>query len=441
MTTEPSDKPSSEDHVLRGEDYARIGDRPLTFLVITSTFPPRGGSSVQRVAKFCKYAKRMGAEPIVVTAKFDGGLLDETLLDDLPEDLEVHRVADSVLSKNKTLTKITRKLSKAFFLDENAEWRTAAIVEGIKITRSRQIDAIFVSYGSISALLAGAKISYIAKKPLFIDIRDLKNKNRFNRKRITSPRPFSSFRIDGIEKRIFNSANAFSVVSKGYHSILKNYYNINGKQISLIYNGYDTEDFFTLRDNVETSSDEKVIRYIGFITHPDSLHKLIEATAIINQRRRDEGLKDVHLEIVGSNNPSEYQRIIDRCSGKNWCSFLDYVDHSKAIKLMKSASALVLLQHAEAGVLTGKLFEYIGSGSPILLLNNNNIELSKVVNEYDLGEVASYQNVAGISKAIDKLMAHSSPYRSAADVQMFRRDYQATQFLNALYQMCKLQKS
>lgn len=61
-------------------------------LIITYYWPPSGGAGVQRWVKFCKYLPQLDYEPIVLTVK-DGTypLVDETLVDQIPEELKVYR--------------------------------------------------------------------------------------------------------------------------------------------------------------------------------------------------------------------------------------------------------------------------------------------------------------------------------------------------------------
>jgi len=50
---------------------------------------------------------------------------------------------------------------------------------------------------------------------------------------------------------------------------------------------------------------------------------------------------------------------------------LDYVAHNEAVKYMMSSSALLLIipsHSSNKSIITGKLFEYLASGKPILCL-------------------------------------------------------------------------
>ena len=62
-------------------------------LIISSHFAPDAHIGAKRITKFCKYLPQYGWQPIVLTSDIsDYHRLDETLMDQLPKDVEIHRV-------------------------------------------------------------------------------------------------------------------------------------------------------------------------------------------------------------------------------------------------------------------------------------------------------------------------------------------------------------
>ena len=64
----------------------------MKILQITYYYPPMGGAGVQRALKFSKYLPRHGVTPIVLACDDPHYVRDETLLGEVPEGLEVHRI-------------------------------------------------------------------------------------------------------------------------------------------------------------------------------------------------------------------------------------------------------------------------------------------------------------------------------------------------------------
>lgn len=62
-------------------------------LIISTHFAPDAHVGAKRITKFCKYLSQYSWKPIVLTTeKHDYYRIDESLLDELPEDVEIHRV-------------------------------------------------------------------------------------------------------------------------------------------------------------------------------------------------------------------------------------------------------------------------------------------------------------------------------------------------------------
>ncbi len=68
-------------------------------LMVANQFPPMGGSGVQRSVKFAKYLPGFDWEPIVFTRECQQGLMDASLLKDLPDNLKVIRTKAYDLSE------------------------------------------------------------------------------------------------------------------------------------------------------------------------------------------------------------------------------------------------------------------------------------------------------------------------------------------------------
>ena len=66
-----------------------------------------GGSGVQRTTKFVKYLPQFGIEPIVITKEYVGSLRDETLLEEIPNNLKIYRMKPYDMINRKRIIKTT----------------------------------------------------------------------------------------------------------------------------------------------------------------------------------------------------------------------------------------------------------------------------------------------------------------------------------------------
>ena len=117
---------------------------------------------------------------------------------------------------------------------------------------------------------------------------------------------------------------------------------------------------------------------------------------------------------------------------KQYLSILPYVEHPIAINEMINSDILfVVIPDLEKnrGIITGKLFEYIASGTEIILIGKNNSEASNIL--MDLG----YQHVYDINDEIDfnSLLINNHRGQRALDkISRIEQSKQLSQIFNML---------
>ena len=77
-----------------------------------------------------------------------------------------------------------------------------------------------------------------------------------------------------------------------------------------------------------------------------------------------------------------------------------YVPHGEAIQEMRSAGALVFFQPDDYEGSSGKIFEYLVAGRPILCVANRSNLASRLVEEFDAGVVVEPGDALGIEESI-----------------------------------------
>lgn len=78
-------------------------------LFIANQFPPIGGSGVQRSLKFVKYLSRLGNEVLVVSKDASKDLKDDSLLNDVPENVRVIRLKAHDINNSGLIKKVYAK--------------------------------------------------------------------------------------------------------------------------------------------------------------------------------------------------------------------------------------------------------------------------------------------------------------------------------------------
>ncbi|MDA9699090.1 glycosyltransferase [Flavobacteriaceae bacterium] len=358
----------------------------LNILIITYYWPPSGGSGVQRWMFFAKYLKQFGHNPIILTVdpKYASYNLTDNSLIDQVKDIEVHKTASFEILKlysifksgNKTraipqsyiptqsiFDKIALFIRLNFFIpDSRIGWNYFAFKKAKKLIEDNNINCIITSGPPHSSHLIGKKIYNKFKLKWIVDLRDpwaelfyLKNKFQFNYVKKLNLK----FEVD-----VLNSADAIlTTVGKRYKSILKDKLS-NTKKIYKIYNGYDKIAYDKIE---EIKPDSYNIVFTGILSKNHNYQLFLEVLSLLKEKYKDLNMIFTFAGKIDEkikNLFSEKIRLIDN----------GYVTHDKAIKIIKSSHLLInftYLNTEDTDMVSGKLIEYLASGSPIINFSNS----------------------------------------------------------------------
>ncbi len=365
-------------------------------LIFTYYFPPAGGVAVQRFLKFSKYLPEFGWEPIIVTvANGSYPYYDESLLKEISPSLKVYRTktfepfefynmlkgkkgkAMPVVSvgshQNKSFfQKISEYIRANFFVpDARMGWVTYAVKQAEEIIKSEKIDAIITTGPPHSTHLIGLELKEKFGFKWIADFRDPWTGIFYNN---ILPRTESTKQKDrALETKVLQTADLVTVISQG----MKHEFEDRAKKIEVVMNGFDEEDF--LKSEVRNQKSEMFsIRYVGNLMASQNVEvfwKAIRELRIANFELR--------IEFIGRVDDAVKKSISE--NGLNDCvSYIDFVDHNKAVQLMQEASMLLFVipdVKDNALILTGKLFEYLASKSEMISIGPVNGNANEVLKQ------------------------------------------------------------
>ncbi|MCX6254057.1 MAG: glycosyl transferase family 1, partial [Bacteroidia bacterium] len=90
--------------------------------------------------------------------------------------------------------------------------------------------------------------------------------------------------------------------------------------------------------------------------------------------------------------------------------FLPYVIHSDAIKYMMRSTVLILIipsHQSNKSIVTGKLFEYLAAGKPILCLGPFDGDAADIINKCKSGVTVDYYDAENILKFLGNIDQYS----------------------------------
>ena len=416
-------------------------------LIITYYWPPSGGGGVQRVLKFCKYLPDYGWNPVVLTVK-DGEFpaFDNSLEEDA-NDIVCTKVKGfsfySVFKKfsgkknvpsyqispgndDNLITKLARWIRFNLIIpDGRIGWYGGAIKAAKKIIIENNIDMIFTSGPPHSVHLIG---NSLAKKTGIKWVTDFRDPWVDSFYYVENPRnKIISFFDNYLEKLVLCNCNYLITVSNGVLSLLNKNKYIDGKS-EVIYNGYDPDDFINKKRKKLSNRENIIISHIGTLSKSQNPKGLLNSVKNYNQLNN---IKSILIKCIGSVHSSIKDYAIKN-GLKQYLSIMPYVEHPLAINEMINSDILfVVIPDLEKnrGIITGKLFEYIASGTEIILIGKNNSEASNIL--MDLG----YQHVYDINDEIDfnSLLINNHKGQIALDkISRIEQSKQLSQIFNML---------
>ena len=390
---------------------------------------------------FAKYLKQFGYNPIVLTvnSKYASYNLIDNSLTDQVKGIEVHKTPSFEILKlysmfksgNKTkaipqsyipsqsfFDKIASFIRLNFFIpDSRIGWNYFAFKKAKKIIEDNNINCVVTTGPPHSSHLIGKKIYKKFKLKWIVDLRDpwaelfyLKNKFQFKYVKKLNLK---------FEADVLNSADAIlTTVGNRYQTILKDKL-LNSKKIYKIYNGYDK----TAYDKIEEiKPDSYNIVFTGILSKNHNYQLFFEALSLLKNKYQDLNLIFTFAGKIDKEVKSLFSEKIH---------FIDngYVIHEKAIKIIKSSHLLInfnYLNTEDTDMVSGKLIEYLASGSPIINFSNlakeSNLILQSSKKSFNADSNDLIKVVDFIKKEYDNWFEGNYKKEIPKDIESFSRE-------------------
>lgn len=397
----------------------------LRVLVITYYWPPSGGAGVQRALKFVRYFPEFGINPVVLTVdpeKASYPVTDPTLAKDIPSTVEVVmtnsfeplNILSSLMGKKNVpyggfanankeskTQKLLRWIRGNFFIpDARVGWVKYAYKEAVRLIEAEKINHVLISSPPHSSQLIGLKLKQRFPGIKWIaDMRDPWTDIYYYKDLLHSS--YSAGKDAGYEKEVLEKADAVIVVSE---AIKRTFCGKSGKiipdKIHVVPNGFDEEDFPV---GVQPEEEQFTIAYVGTMADTYRPEVFFEVFSTLVKKHPDKKLK---FRFVG-NAPWTLQKITESYGIAQHCEWNGHVTHDEAIHQMQTANMLLLIipdAPGAEGILTGKLFEYIGAGRPILGIGPSNGDAAKILRECGAGEMFEREDKAGLEEWMESVL-------------------------------------
>lgn len=347
-------------------------------LFLSFYFPPRNRISSFRARGFCKYLPNLNWKPVVVcedwprhAPDYDEGLISGIC------DVEVHRIT-SYGPRGINRLFIRNVLPWLFPHKTPYNWWKLAKVKAFELCESNSFDAIVATHDPLATLTIASEVSQRFGIPWIADIRD-----SWNVQKLSSPRKQKL--IAKHERLLSSLANEVVSVSEGISEELGR---IIGRKIHTINNGFDPIEA-PPRD--QTENNIFTILYAGTLSHARNPRPLFQA---IDQCVSKGLVPEKSIDVCFLGSAERFVSYFDLDEFKKVsCSFHPRVARLEAISRIRNSSILLVLsQPNEQGVVTGKIFDYLSSGRPILAIPNDSGEIKQLIDSTKSGVSLSDPN-------------------------------------------------
>ena len=400
----------------------------MNILIVSYFFPPYNTIGAVRTGKLAKYLLRHGHDVRVLSAENQS--LPLTLPLEIPENrvirthwININHLPEisaggraavaargfSNLSQSKTgIFQKAGKLYKSMLNipDGQVGWYIYALRAGHKLIEKWKPDIIYASAMPFTSLLVANTLSRRSHIPWVAELRDLWAGNYYH-----NYGPIRSWLDNAMERRTLARASGIVTVSDQLALVLAERYNI---PVEVVPNGYDHEDY-EAPISVRHTSSVKIVSYTGTI-YPKKQDPTLLFIAL-------EGLSpkerlQIQFHFYGRN-ISDINTMVEYYHVGEMVNVHPAVGYTESVRIQIESDALLLLlwnEPSEKGVLTGKLFEYIGAGRPIIAVGPRDNAAANLITKYGYGRVIS--NRAEAIAALRDIIANKYIYPGD---QEFRR--------------------
>ena len=380
-------------------------------LIITYYWPPAGGPGVQRWLKFAKYLPEFGWKPIIYTPENPSyPLLDESLIKDIPKDLEIvktkiwepYQLAEKLNKSNKKFkagqfdvgnnqswkSKLSIWVRGNFFIpDARVFWVKPSTHFLEKYLEINQIDTIVTSGPPHSMHLIGLNLK--KKFPDLKWIADFRDPwteiSYYKHLKLTKK---SDKKHRQLETEVFKNADITLATS---YTDAENFCK-NGANAFCITNGFDETDSPQTHKK-STHQTKFTLSYIGVLEQLRNPENLWEALDYLVKANPDFA-ENFCLKFVGRID-DKILHSIENLSLKKHIENLGYLSHDKAIDEMSDSSMLLITNFpnpSSKGIIPGKIFEYLATGKQIISFGPNEADVAKILDETKAGKHFSYND-------------------------------------------------
>lgn len=427
----------------------------MNIVVIAHYFPPINSAGAKRFEALTKYFINMGHNVTVITPR--KSLLDGDFTEEVPNGvnlIELNKLGKESASSpqdSKFEVKYTKKPSYMLHIkkwvmrwlgqipDPRLPFAFSFLYPWLSKRVKCSLNEAHIIIGTSppwSMLLAAIIAKYRFKVPCILDYRD-----HFSECHEMPGSKFSKTLERIIDKFLVIQADHIVAISEP----MATYYSAIRSNVTTIYNGFDPELFNIARKQISSKLTESyvTIRYMGSVSPGRIPYRFLDALIKLRisnyskfQKLRIEFYGNAHIiKDILKLNYSELKDIFYFYNSVPYLISLQYIIEADYLLFCETSSKSTL---SAQGILTTKLFEYIGSGRPIIAdISPETLAGSVIKNCNDLNLVSQSSEDFYFKLCLDDFYIRTKEKHSAFSERFSRKAqaFQYTQLINNILEV------
>lgn len=394
-------------------------------LYLSFYFPPSRASGVYRARATANHLVEKGWDVTVFAAPlsflYDAiGSVDEKLADTVDHRVRVERPWMSQFVWAQDIRQFSRfrrqfpmlatslyQSMQKLFPEHYNSWGMGAVAKALRMHRQEKFDVIVATGNPFAAFAAAWMISRLTGVPYVVDYRDAWTLDLFADK----PAFPAGHSVWSWERRVLKHASAIVFVNDALRRWHADRYPAQADKMMIVPNGWDPdvlED--TGADGVPLHKSVPPLRfsYVGTITTVQPVLEMVEAFRLA---REHPSLADADLSLYGhlgffKAGQTRLRQLLsidddDRVGGEDSGIFYrGPVSKTEVAHTYAESDVLVFLAGGAKYVTSGKIFEYMANGRPIVSVHAPGIAAAEVLAGYPLWFNADSLEPADIAQAM-----------------------------------------
>lgn len=426
-------------------------------LIITYYWPPSGGSGVQRWLKMSKYLPEYGWQPVIYTPEEgEYPILDASLEKDVAPEAEIIRrpIVEPYTLYKKFLGIKKSESVKVGFIKENRKklgwkenfsrwirgncfipdarcWWVKPSVNYLKsYLKVHPVDAIVSTGPPHSMHLIAMKLKEATGIHWIADFRDPWTEiDYYGDLRLTR---WADRKHHRLEYEVLTKAD--KVVTIGW-DCAKSLGRLGNRNVCVIPNGFDWE--VDAKPKEILLSQEFTLTHLGIVTPSRNAPQLWAALKELKEEDETFG-KKLKISLVGQIDQSVLENLYAVGLKEN-TEIVPYIPHEQIQQAQGASQVLLLLVNNTPnakGILTGKIFEYLASGRPILCIGPEDGDAAHILSETKAGVTVSFEDKEKMKEVVKvlyhKYLEKALPFNNSKEIEKYSRKAQAEEYAKLL---------